>query len=402
MAGGLAYAPPIPADEEARLRAVRALAILDTAPEESFDDLTRLAAAICGTPISTVTIIDRDRQWFKSVIGLDSNEDPRDVSFCAHTVVDKEQLVVPDATQDARFEENPLVLGDPNIRFYAGSPLVMGDGHVVGTICVIDRVPRRLTQDQASALDALARQTMRVLELRVSEQELQELDRVKDEFVAIVSHELRTPLASIRGYLEMVMDDETGEVNETQRRFLEIIEKNSKRLGNIIDDLLTIASARAGRLSLDRERVEVGAVAADVVESASPMAAAKGLTLTLDLADGLVVDADRSRLHQVLLNLVSNGVKFTPTGGNVKIQGRREGQWVAIHVTDTGPGIPASDIPFLFGRFFRTEAAEADGVPGTGLGLAISRAIAEAHDGELYVESSSPEGTTFRLLLPAP
>ncbi|MDB5294088.1 MAG: multi-sensor hybrid histidine kinase, partial [Phycisphaerales bacterium] len=160
--------PPPPADEAARLAALRAYDILDTPDEAAFDDLTRLAARICGTPISLVSLVDADRQWFKSRVGLDVAETPRDLAFCGHAILGQDLFVVPDAARDDRFADNPLVAGDPHVRFYAGAPLVGEGGQALGTLCVIDRVPRELTPDQADALRALARQAMSQIRLRRS------------------------------------------------------------------------------------------------------------------------------------------------------------------------------------------------------------------------------------------
>ena len=151
---------PIPENEAERLNTLRGYAILDTHPEDRFDDLTRLAASICGTPISLISLVDEHRQWFKSKIGLEACQTPREDAFCAHAITSQELFVVPDASHDPRFATSPLVLGEPHIRFYAGAPLAAPNGHNLGALCVIDRVPRQLNCEQLESLRILSRQVM--------------------------------------------------------------------------------------------------------------------------------------------------------------------------------------------------------------------------------------------------
>ena len=155
-----------PGNEVERLRALEAYRILDTAPEPVFDDLVAVAAHICGAPMSLITLIDDSRQWFKARVGLELAETRREHAFCAHAILDTVPLVVTDATTDSRFADNPYVVDDPSIRFYAGAPLTTPDGHALVTLCVLDRVPRELTPDQLAALQALARQATALLEWR--------------------------------------------------------------------------------------------------------------------------------------------------------------------------------------------------------------------------------------------
>lgn len=187
-------------DEQARLAALRRYRILDTDPEQRFDDLTLLASQICDTPISLITLIDSDRQWFKSRVGLDLAETQRSVAFCAHAIQRPGIMQVADAADDARFRDNPFVTGDPNIRFYAGAPLVTPDGHALGTLCVLDVKPRRLSEAKLQALDALRRQVEAQLELgrNLSELEsaLAERDRAETAQAALIE-QLRASLDKV-------------------------------------------------------------------------------------------------------------------------------------------------------------------------------------------------------------
>src|SRR5437867_2518600 len=192
---------PIPPNEKKRLRVLWQYGVLDTMPEEVFDDLTELAATICEAPIALITLVDEDRQWFKSRVGVTLKETSRDISFCGHVIAQPDLFVVTDATKDERFAQNPLVTSDPKIRFYAGAPLITPDGYALGTLCVIDKVPRELRPAQQTALRVLARHVMTQLELRRHSRELaharQERDRVQKAL-----EKARAELAKVRRELK--------------------------------------------------------------------------------------------------------------------------------------------------------------------------------------------------------
>ena len=171
---------PIPGNETQRLAALREYQILDTTTEQTYDDITALAAYLCKVPIAMISLVDESRQWFKSKLGLNQRETPRDVAFCAHAILQTEPLIVRDALKDRRFSDNALVTGSPHIRLYAGYPLSSPEGFALGTLCAIDRKPRRLSAEQQTAMQALARQVMALLELRrVSAQMAEALEKVK-------------------------------------------------------------------------------------------------------------------------------------------------------------------------------------------------------------------------------
>jgi len=227
-----------------------------------------------------------------------------------------------------------------------------------------------------------------------------EADRVKDEFVALISHDLRTPLTSVMGYIELALDDELEPKLDAERRgYLEVVERSSQRLLRLVDDLLFVARLQAGRLDLTPTVLDLGALARQASEEARRRAEAKGVELVFQ-ADGPVeIDGDRGRLFQLLDNLVSNAIKFTPTGGRIEVCVSRNGAAI-LEVRDTGMGFTAGEAARVFERFFRTDDAVAGQVPGTGLGLYIAQAIAEAHGGVISAAPRNGGGAVFRIELP--
>ncbi len=274
----------------------------------------------------------------------------------------------------------PVALGIERLSHNDPHPLAVFVGSVIVVLLVVAR------------LATLLRAEREVTEAA------EQLERMKTDFLASVSHELRTPLTSIVGYVEM-LDDEP--LDAEQRRYVRIVERNSERLLSLVQDLLLVAGMERGTLELERELVDVAAITAEATEDALPTADAAGLVLRLERAGPALVLGDRSRLAQLVDNLVSNAIKFTPEGGAVLVRVEPQGHEVVIEVGDNGIGIPRAEQARLFDRFFRSSNAVDGAIPGTGLGLHIAKAIVDAHEGTIEVHSRVGTGTAFTIRLPA-
>jgi PAS domain S-box-containing protein len=637
--------PQTPSNEPGRLAALLAFELLDTPGEAMFDNITTLAAQICNTPIALISLVDAERQWFKSRVGLGASETPRELAFCAHAINRDELFEVENALLDPRFRDNPLVTSDPDIRFYAGMPLSDGLGHNLGTLCVIDRQPRHLNELQRQSLKLLAQQTVQLFELRLqsrhqreqvavykamlgsagtavlvvdpagliqqaspgvamllgysadgllgrqlelllprndrhlphdalrstlaqssSQHQLHEvqmlhasghavpvllnlspiclegkfdlgylciahdlsyreealqrlqlltaqlpgmvyqfqlfedgrscfpyasqgiegiygvtpeavtndataafvlidpddvqavsdsiassaanldiwhqeyrvlhptkgliwvegraapqrfhdgsviwhgfisditerrhLERLKGEFVSAVSHELRTPLTSITGSLGLINGGALGPVPDTIKDMLAIAEGNSRRLRQLIDDLLDMDKLIAGKMTFDLQPIKLNELLAECDASLQGFAQQVGVRLLHTACSELQVLADAQRLHQVLSNLLSNALKFSPPQGEVRLYSELVGQSVRILVSDQGPGIPADFTARIFEKFAQADASDRRQKGGTGLGLAISKELIERMGGSIGFVSGLQQGSTFWVELP--
>ncbi len=300
------------------------------------------------------------------------------------TVAERLAVLADRTTEPARYRERMQELGrDPapsedefelaeSGRVFRGytAPVATEDGTIVGRIWTL----REVTADR-------------------------QLERLRDAFVSAVSHELRTPLTSISGFLELLGDAEP-ELGPSGRNYLNVIRRGTSRLQGIVEDLLLVAQIEAKRLELDPGPADLAELASATVEASQPAAAEKGIELRLDVEGDLPLDADAARLRQVLDNLVSNALKFTPDGGSVLLSASNGGDRLRLEVTDTGIGIPHEEVGQLFSRFYRASTATRRAIPGTGLGLVIARAIVEGHGGTISLETREGEGTCVTVTLP--
>ena len=395
----------IPENEIQRLKKLELYQILDTSPEEAFDRITRIVAETIGVPIALVSLVDRERQWFKSDYGLGAAETPRDLAFCAHAILGDEIFEVPNALNDPRFADNPLVTEDPSIRFYAGMPLTTPDGYNLGTLCAIDHVPRELSESHRQLLQDLGKIVVDEMELRVALRntlktlELEtKTNAMKDEFISNVTHELRTPLTSIRGSLGLMGAGVLGDVPEAFKEPLEIVDRNTTTLLNLINELLDVQKLSSGHMEYDFESVIVGDLIKEACENIRGMASEHKIKILFDSDIKTTIIADLSRIKQVITNVLSNAIKFSPEGEVVEIKLVKFETFVSINIYDKGPGISEEFKSHIFNKFSQAKIKTSS--TGTGLGLSISKTIVEAHQGRIHFDTKMGFGTTFFVELP--
>lgn len=406
---------PIPENENERIKSLRDLNILDTPPEERFDRLTKFAAQIFDVPIALVSLVDSNRQWFKSRQGLDATETPRDISFCGHAIMEDKPLVVENALFDDRFADNPLVAGDPNIRFYAGQPLRANDGNRVGTLCIIDRKPHSLSDGDKQKLELLGHLVENELnmvelielnnQIQAARDAAETANRAKSAFLANMSHEFRTPMNAILGFTEIL----EGSIQDTtEREYLNYLKMSARTLLTLINDILDLSKVEAGKLELTYTYTSLSATLEEIEKIFEPKMIEKGLEFKKDIAQDLPDEffLDEIRLRQILLNLIKNAIKFTDKGCiTVSMRHTESGMEIRttdllIEVSDTGKGIPQNQQRRIFEAFSQVKDQDSTKYGGTGLGLAISASLANLMGGNISVESEVDKGSTFSVLLP--
>ena len=395
-------AAPLPDNEDERLAELLSYDVLDTEAEQLFDDLTTLASQICDTPIALISLIDPDRQWFKSRVGLDAEETSREIAFCSHAILQDDVFEIPNASLDPRFHDNPLVTGAPDIRFYAGAPLVSPSGHAIGTLCTIDRKPRKLTESQKTSLQTLSKSVVAHLELKRKNRELERTSQFRSDFLSYVSHEIRTPLNAINTFSRLLEGEaQKLKLPESFTTPLSHVTQSGERLLEIVNSVLDIKQIEAGKMRVMPRAVSTHDFFTHLFSLTKIRAEDGGIIFTSTI-DSSVPDTlffDDTKFGQVSLNLLSNAIKFTNPGKSVNAQVKYKNDKLIFNVIDQGIGISEEDQKLLFTPFERMENAHQ--ISGTGLGLNISKRLIELMDGTIKVSSKVNEGTRISVTLPS-
>ena len=397
--------PAIPDNEAERLRNLHEYGILDTPSEPLYDNLVRLAASICGTSVSLISLVDSDRCWFRGNYGLeDMSEAPRDIAYAAHAINSEngEPFIVEDALQDERFSDSPLLHGDPAMRFYIGIPLIDERGFVLGTLCIIDDKPHRVDPKQLKILQSLASQVVEHLQLQREMQSVVEMNRQLksrnedlEEYAAIISHDLKEPLRTIMGYGELLEEEYGTRLPEEAHQYLRSIANSGNHMYEMVGNLL--AYARLGR-SQYRVRFALQPVVEEVLMDLGRVISEQGAKIRIDALPE--VYGYPAEVRQLMQNLIANALKFTREGvtPQVHITAKSGGGKTEIQVIDNGIGIPEDEQERIFRMFER--GGNHSRTNGQGVGLAFCRKIVDLHQGSLGVVSTPGRGSSFWFTLP--
>lgn len=391
--------PAIPLNEEQRLNALKSYQILDTLPEDDYDSITRLAALICNTPIAFINIIDSDRSFLKSTLGVTNADSPRDYSFCAHALNNPGQLmIIHDLRKDERFADNPHVINKPNIIFYAGMPLVTSEGLPLGTLCVADNEPNDLNEEQQLALISLSKQVMHLMELRKKNRLLQEYQKKlelysaeMESFAFMASHDLKDPLRMISLFLQKLKKNHGQLFDNNANEYVDFSISASIKMTALINDLLDYAKLDKEHMQVDE--INVNDLITEVISYHSPFF--REANAVVEFNNLPRVKGVRTMLKIVLQNLLMNAVKFRKTEEQLKVivsVTENNFHWL-FKISDNGIGIEESYFAEIFKPFKSLNPQKE--FKGSGLGLAACRKIIERHGGKIWVKSEFKKGSDF-------
>ena len=372
---------------------------MDSLPEENYDNITKLASLICGTPVSLITLIGEKRQWFKSKIGTEVTEGSREISHCSHAILNPDDLMeIPDTREDERFLDNPYTTGSPQILFYAGMPLKANNGDVLGTLCVLDVKPNMLKEEQKTALKALAKQVENLFELRrhnldleKTTQELKVKNSQLKNFAGIVSHDMKMPLANMILTTDLIKAKYASYFDDEGIHYLDYLKQSSFKLSNYITGILQHYESDSLTESNDEE-FDIHDLLENIIDLLNI-----NLNCVINLPEeNMVLACNKVALEQIFLNLIGNSLKYNNKEEIIiDVLCSNGGEFYNFSITDNGIGIPKDKQEDIFELFTIVEEVDRSGNRGNGIGLSTVKKLVNSLGGEITVESEVNKGTTF-------
>jgi signal transduction histidine kinase len=385
----------IPENEVARQKALREYEILDTIEDPEYDSYTKLASEICNTPISCISFVDENRQWFKSHHGLDIRETSRDVAFCAHAIKEPyDVFYIKDTHKDKDFIDHPLVSDGLKIGAYLGVPLVTPDGYALGTLCVIDFKANEISEEKISSLKLLSQQLVKLLELRkknlILERKHKEKINEVNHLAYTLAHDIKTPLTNIEQIIQILHNEHSFQLDSDGIKCVNFLSKISSNLNTFVSDILEfyVNNPEHSELTTFNLRELLN----EIIESIN---FDKKVKFIIDEIPETITSS-RIAKHQIFLNLIQNAIKFNfKDSPEVHIRCHEDDAFYYFDVSDNGNGIDKSDFEQVFTVFKSSKKRDRFGKKGNGIGLANVKKLVEFLGGQIYIKSSSADGTTF-------
>jgi signal transduction histidine kinase len=396
--------PVMPQNEAERLATLEEYHIVDTLPEKDYDELTLLASVICDTPISLISIIDETRQWFKSHHGLEATETPREFAFCAHAILKPDEvLVVSDSREDLRFKGNILVTEAPYVIFYAGVPLITPNGFPLGTLCVIDNIPRQLTQKQKNALVAISHQVMNLLEARKNNLLLEKFKKnleVRNEnlekFVSVAARDIKSPLVNLISLTD-ILKTVCNSTDETSKECIDLINQSAYRLREMVNGILEYYRGDVLFTAQEKQDVEL----LPFLNSIIKMLPVPPETVVRFPKTNSTISIYQKVIERILINLITNSLKYNDKAAPViDIKFEQTDNHYVWNITDNGMGIKKEHQEKLFNLFVNLGKKDRFGNVGSGMGLASVKKLVEDYGGSISLTSAEGEGTSVKFEFP--
>lgn len=383
-------------EERARLEALRKFEILDTPPDGTFDHIVKVTALLMNVPIAIVSLVDEDRIWFKSKVGLDVIQLNRDSGLCASAILSNDAYIIENAVIDPRCLANPLVAGEFGLQFYAAAPLITKDGFNLGTLCIIDKKPRKLSGKSYEILKQLAVIVMNQMELRLQARQAVFL---QNQLAQLVTHNLKGFTSNIPALVNIMRKEKN--ISQRFESILDMLESESEKSYNEINDFLEQSSRFASEVSYNLKMLEFNELVSMVVITNNALAEKKGQSIKFQKQkEKLFVNADADKMIIAIDNIINNAIKYSFGNSQILVKISRQNDKAVLEITDRGQGLTDEDKPLLFKRFSKLSASPTGEELSSGLGLWMTKEIIDAHKGKIEATSTGKNmGTTFRIEL---